>query len=114
MANIPLKYTFRSLWTRRLTTILTISGLTLVVFVFAAVLMLAYGVEKTLVDTGSDDNIIILRKMAQAELQSQIDRDAVNIVKTLPEIAQGSDGQPVFTNELYVIINLMKKGSGDM
>ena len=45
---------------------------------FAAVLMLANGLEKTMVETGSDDNAIVLRKAAQAELMSQIDRDAVN------------------------------------
>ena len=112
--KIPLSYTVRSLWTRRLTTVLTIGGLSLVVFVFAAVLMMAYGVEKTLTDTGSDDNAIILRKSATAELQSQIDRDAVGIVKAYPEVAQTSDGKPFATNELYVIINLSKKGTNDM
>lgn len=44
--KIPLSYTWRSLWTRRLTTVLTLGGIALVVFVFAAVLMLAHGVEK--------------------------------------------------------------------
>lgn len=113
MATIPLKYTFRSLWTRKLTTILTILGVTLVVFVFAAVLMLAYGVQKTLVATGSDDNALVLRKMSQAELMSQIDRDAVGIIKTLPEIAALPDGSPFTTNELYVLISLKKIGSID-
>ena len=112
--KIPLSYTVRSLWTRRLTTMLTVGGLSLVVFVFAAVLMLAYGVEKTLIDTGSDDNGIVLRKSATAELQSQIDRDAVNIIKTYPEIAQTPDGKPFAANELYVIINLLKKNTNDM
>src|SRR5579862_2476822 len=77
-------------------------------------LMMAYGVEKTLVDTGSDDNIIMIRKQAQAELQSQIDRDATNIVKTEPEVASLPDGKPFLTNELYVLINIFKKGSGNM
>ena len=63
--KIPISYTFRSLWTRKLTTSMTIMGVTLVVFVFAAVLMLSYGVEKTLVDTGYDNNVIALRKASQ-------------------------------------------------
>ena len=37
---IPFAYILRNLWTRRLTTALTAGGLALVVFVFAAVLML--------------------------------------------------------------------------
>ena len=45
---IPVAYNFRNLWTRRLTTLLTVSGMALVVFVFASILMLADGLQKTL------------------------------------------------------------------
>ena len=112
--KIPLSYTWRSLWTRRLTTLLTLGGIALVVFVFAAVLMLAYGVEKTLVDTGSDDTAIVLRRSANSELVSQLSRDEANIIKTQPEVAQQADGKPVASTETYVIINLSKKKSNDM
>jgi ABC-type lipoprotein release transport system permease subunit len=50
--KIPFSYNFRNLWTRRLTTILTASGMALVVFVFASILMLAEGLRKTLIETG--------------------------------------------------------------
>ena len=58
--KIPLSYSWRNLWTRRLTTVLTAAGMALVVFVFAAMLMLAEGLRKTLVDTGSYDNVVPL------------------------------------------------------
>jgi len=74
MMRIPFSYIWRSLWARRLTTALTLGGLALVVFVFAGVLMLAQGLQKTLVDTGSSDNAIVLRRAAGSELVSQIDR----------------------------------------
>jgi len=109
-----LSYIMRSVWIRRLTTALTVLGVSLVAFVFAAVLMLAYGLEKTLVDTGSDDNAIVLRKAATAELQSQIDRDAVNIIKSQGEVAVMADGKPVATNDVFIIINLLKIQGGDM
>ena len=112
--KIPMTYTWRSLWTRRLTTVLTLAGVALVVFVFAAVLMLAHGLEVTLVETGSDNNAIILRRSASSELVSQIDRDGANIVKNLPEIAHRPDGKPIASGETYVIINLAKKVSNDM
>ncbi|MBI3195527.1 MAG: ABC transporter permease [Ignavibacteriae bacterium] len=112
--KIPISYTWRSLWTRRMTTILTLTGIALVVFVFAAVLMLAQGVEDTLVETGSEDNIIILRKAANSELVSQIDRDAANILKTLPEIALSNNGKPLLTTDISVIINLSKKETMSM
>lgn len=112
--KIPLSYTWRSLWTRRLTTVLTLGGIALVVFVFAAVLMLAHGVEKTLVETGADDNVIVLRRSANSELVSQIERDGANIVKTQPEVAVLPDGTPVASTETYVIINLQKRETGGM
>jgi ABC-type antimicrobial peptide transport system permease subunit len=112
--KIPTAYTWRSLWTRRLTTILTLGGIALVVFVFAAVLMLAHGVEKTLVETGAEDNVIVLRRSANSELVSQIERDGASIVKTQPEVAALADGTPVASPETYVVINLRKKDTGGM
>jgi putative ABC transport system permease protein len=112
--KIPLSYTWRSLWTRRLTTLLTVGGITLVTFVFAAVLMLAHGVEKTLVSTGSDDNVIVLRKSANSELVSQIGRDDANIIRALPGIAALPSGKPIASGETFVVINLNKKVSNDM
>ena len=46
-------YMRRSLVSRPVTFFLTLGGISLVAFVFAAVLMLAKGLERTLVDTGS-------------------------------------------------------------
>jgi ABC-type lipoprotein release transport system permease subunit len=112
--RIPLSYTWRSLWTRKLTTILTLTGITLVVFVFAAVLMLAHGLEVTLIETGSPQNVIALRRSAQSELLSQISRDEANIVRYQPEVALRPDGKPVASPETYVIINLTKKSTADM
>ncbi len=99
--------------TRRLTTLLTITGITLVVFVFTAVLMMADGVRKTLVSTGSDENVMVLRKSANAEITSIIDREQVNIVRALPHIAQTPQGKPLASGEAVVIINLTyQKGNG--
>ncbi|HYQ48161.1 MAG TPA: ABC transporter permease [Thermodesulfovibrionales bacterium] len=109
--KIPVSYSFRNLWTRRLTTVLTASGMALVVFVFASILMLAEGLRKTLVDTGSPDNVVVIRKAAGSEVQSSIDRSAASIVETQPEIATGSDGRDLVAKELVVLINLRKRGS---
>ena len=112
--KIPFAYIWRSLWARRLTTALTLGGIALVAFVFAAVLMLSRGVEDTLIEAGSIDNAIALRKSANSELVSQIDRDGANILKTFPEVATLPNGKPFASTEVYVIINLSKKGSNDM
>jgi putative ABC transport system permease protein len=108
---IPVSYNLRNLWTRRLTTTLTVSGMALVVFVFAAILMLANGLRKTLVDTGSYDNVVILRKGSSTEVVSGVSKEQAAIVEAEPEIATGSQGQELLSKELVVLINLTKKGS---
>ncbi len=109
---VPFKYSLRSFGSRKLTTIITISGIALVVFVFAAVLMMAYGIENTLVSTGSPDNLIVIRKASTGEISSIIDGDTQNIIRTLPYLGKTSDGTPMITNDLVVIINLDKVGGG--
>ncbi|TAK65363.1 MAG: FtsX-like permease family protein [Bacteroidetes bacterium] len=112
--KIPITYTIRNLFTRKLTAVLTISGIALVVFVFSAVLMMAYGVEKTMVATGYDDNVLFLRKGADNELISGIERDVANLITTLPQIAIGADSKPIYSPEVLTIINLQKFGTQDM
>src|SRR6266568_9319925 len=96
---IPIYYSFRNLWTRRLTTVLTAAGMALVVFVFAATLMLAEGLRKTLVDTGSYDNVVVIRKSANSEVQSGVDRPQASVVESQPEVAIGQDGQRLLAKE---------------
>jgi putative ABC transport system permease protein len=115
--KIPLKYTIRSLGTRRLTSALTITGIALVVFVFAAVLMMAYGIQKTMIETGSDANIIVLRKSATAEIMSIVMKDQADVITSLPGIAKAPDGKQLKSGEVVVIINLsyrQKKGWGNV
>jgi len=107
--KIPFSYSIRNLWTRRLTTFLTASGMALVVFVFAAILMLAEGLQKTLVETGSHDNVVVIRKGSESEVQSGVGRSQAAIVETQPEIAIGPEGQPLLAKELVVLINLPKR-----
>jgi len=109
---ISFSYILRNLWTRRLTTVLTIAGMALVVFVFAAILMLAEGLQKTLVETGSFDNAVVIRKGSVSEVQSGVPRDQAAVIETEPEIALGPDGQPLLAKELVVLITLPKRVSG--
>ncbi|MBX3675114.1 MAG: ABC transporter permease [Burkholderiales bacterium] len=109
--TIPLSYVFRNLWTRKLTTLLTAAGMALVVFVFAAVLMLDAGLRKTLVGTGSWDNAVLLRPASQTEIQSAVYRDQASLVETLPDVARGAGGEPLVSKETLVLIAIPKRGS---
>jgi putative ABC transport system permease protein len=108
---IPLAYIARNLWTRRLTTTLTAGGLALVVFVFATVLMLDAGLKKTLVSTGEHDNVVVIRKGAETEVQSAIDRNQASIMEMHPSVAIGADGRPLASKEVVVLISLVKISS---
>ena len=104
--KIPFKYIVRNFKTRKLTTAITISGIALVVFVFTAVLMMAYGIQKTLVATGSPDNVKIIRKSAVGEISSIIDAETQNVIRTLPHIRKSSEGGDMISFEPVVVITL--------
>src|SRR5881398_130650 len=111
MMRIPFSYIWRSLWARRLTTALTIGGVALVVFVFAGVLMLARGLEATLVETGSPDNVIVLRRSATSELSSQVDRATADVLEADAGVARGAEGRALLSREVVLVIDLYKKKS---
>jgi ABC-type antimicrobial peptide transport system permease subunit len=106
---IPYSYSLRNLWTRRLTTALTAAGMAMVVFVFAAMQMLAAGLRATLVETGSYDNAVLIRKASQTEVQSSIARDAAAIVEVQPEVAVGAAGERLAAKETIVLISLLQR-----
>src|SRR5689334_11373520 len=109
---VPFSYIARNMVARRLTTALTAGGMGLVVYVFATVLMLAAGLQKTLVSTGQDDNVVVIRRGSQTEVQSGIDRSQAGIVDSIPDIATGEDGRPLVSREPVVLISLPKRSNG--
>jgi putative ABC transport system permease protein len=108
---IPIKYSLRNLAGRRMTTLLTVLGVAMVVFVFAAVLMLADGLRKALVASGSDDNAIVIRESSNTEIQSFITRYQAGVIQTLPDILLNANDRPLVTGEVTVLINLNKASS---
>ncbi|WP_066737868.1 ABC transporter permease [Cupriavidus sp. D384] len=107
---IPLHYIARNVWARRLTTALTAGGLALVVFVFATMLMLDAGLKQTLVTTGERDNVVVIRKGAETEIQSAISRDQAAALEMYPSIAMTPEGRPMASREAVVLISLTKTG----
>lgn len=83
----------------------------LVVFVFAAVLMLAAGLEKALVSTGSKENALFVRRSSETEMQSIITRADASIMETFPEIGTNARGEQMAAREIIVLIGLKKHGA---
>lgn len=108
--KIPLIYNFRSLLQRRVSTAFTALGIGLVVAVFIGMLALANGFAAALTRTGSDDNVLVLRRGADSEMSSALDRQTTSILSGLPHIARGADGRPMASPEVYVIVPLPRMG----
>lgn len=109
---LPLTYIARNLWVRRLTTVLTAGGMALVVFVFAAVLMLDAGLKSALGGTGAADNLLFIRKGAQTEVQSGVSRSEAALIEALPQVARGPDGAALVSREVVVLNSLTKIDTG--
>ena len=104
-------YSARNVWVRSGTTTLTMAGLALVSLVLLAVLMLGNGLDRALIESGSPDNLLLLRKGATTEIASGIYRDQAHVVSTLPGIARTTAGQPLAIPELVALISLTKTGA---
>jgi len=102
--KIPIVYNIRSLLGRPLSTALTALGIALVVAVFIGMLALANGFAVALKTTGSEENVLVLRKGADNEMSSGIDRASTSIIASFPHVKQGADGAPLVSPEVYVVI----------
>ncbi len=104
--KIPIAYNLRSMRARPVSTALTALGIALVVAVFVGMLALANGFASALVRTGSDQNVLVLRKGADSEMSSSLDREAASILASVPQAARGADGRALVSPEVYVVIPL--------
>ena len=108
--KIPLSYNARSLIQRPVSTAFTALGIALVVAVFIGMLALANGFRSALIRTGSMQNVLVLRRGADSEMSSSMDRQSVSILASSPHVATGGDGRPMVSPEAYVVIPLPRKG----
>ncbi|MBX3303867.1 MAG: ABC transporter permease [Nitrospira sp.] len=104
-------YSARNVWVRSSTTTLAMAGLALVSLILLAVLMLGNGLDHALIESGSSENVLLLRKGATTEIASGIYRDQAHVVGSLPGIARTTAGQSLAIPELVALISLAKTGA---
>ena len=102
----------RSLPRRPGTAAVAISGIAALTGVFAGVLSMASGFERTMSGSGEEDVALVLRSGAKTEMNSDISRDQADIVRFAPGIARDPDGEPLVSSELFRIVNAISKSSG--
>lgn len=111
---LPLRYNFRNVRVRWRATLATVLGVALVVAVYVLVQALAVGLEKCSANTGDPRNMLIVRQGATAESSSQITRQQLRLLMYLPQIARDSDGQPLVSADVLVLVSLPRRdGSGE-
>ena len=103
---IPIAYNVRSLFVRKTTTIATVLGVGLVVFVLASSNMLSQGIKRTMQQSGKPDKAIVMRQGADAEMASNLDSRLVGTVSATPGVKKGADGAPLSVGELVLVIAL--------
>lgn len=108
--KIPFIYNWRSVLQRPASTAFTAVGIALVVAVFIGMLALANGFRAALARTGSESNALVLRRGADAELSSGIDRATASLIAASPHVAIGADGRPLVSPEVYVLVPLVRAG----
>jgi len=104
--KIPILYNVRSVLQRPASTAFTALGIGLVVAVFIGMLALANGFRAALARTGSERNVLVLRKGADSELASGISREMASLIAASPHVARGPDGTAMISPEVFVIIAL--------
>jgi len=101
---IPLSYNLRSLTVRLTSTIATVVGVALVVFVLASTLMLSAGIQDTISRNGGRGGAVVIRKGSDNELSSIIDQNKVGTILASPGVKKDSSGQPLGTGEVAMIV----------
>ncbi len=109
---IPLKYNIRSLLVRRVSTAMTAGGIALVVAVFVIVMAMVAGLGSAISDTGSPDNVVVVRKGSTTETSSAVNLDQFDALKFLPQIKRDPSGNPLASPELPVQVLMQRSGGG--
>jgi putative ABC transport system permease protein len=85
-------------------------GLAGVVAVLTSLMAMSNGLSSTLLATGKQDRVVMLRASSQAELNSILVRQDIDIAKQAPGIAKDAAGNAIASAELLVITELLPKG----
>lgn len=86
----------------------TLVAVAIVIAVLLAFLAMVNGFQKTVEGTGSDAFAVFMRAGSQAEINSVLLRDQINLAELAPGIVRDDQG-PVVSGELYVIVDAKKR-----
>jgi putative ABC transport system permease protein len=85
-------------------------GIAGVVGVFTALFAMTQGIAAAFGEAGDPRNAMVLRGGSQAELNSSISLETLQIAERAPGVRRDAEGRPLAAGELIVIAELSKKG----
>lgn len=100
----------RNLPQRLAASTVAVVGVASVVLVFAAVLSMAAGLEKTMMAAGTEDTAVILRSGSTSELNSGLSNEQVLLVANAPGVLKDGD-DAIMSAELYVVTDVRKRSN---
>lgn len=100
----------RNLPQRYASSAVAVVGVAAVVLVFAAVLSMARGFERTMLSAGSDDTAIIMRSGSTSELNSGLSYEQVLVMENAPGVLKNGD-RPITSAELYAVVDVRKRAN---
>jgi putative ABC transport system permease protein len=99
----------RSIPQRLWMSVASVVSIALVVAVLLGFLALANGFSQTLKGSGSPNVVIVLRDGSEAELNSVIGRDQIDLLAEGPGVKRAADGKPLISAELMLVVDGIKK-----
>jgi len=100
--SLPISYSVRNVRARLRRTSLTIAVIALAVIATAVFLALLSSLQRTIVSTGSPDNVVVLRKGSDNDGSSMLTLEAYQAIRYLDGIARDGEGQPLVSPEMVV------------
>ncbi len=88
-----------------------IFGIAGVVAVMVGVLSIAEGILRTMQNSAAPDNAVVMRSGSNSEMMSILLGEDTRIISESPGVARGDSGA-LASPELFVVINLTKRGTG--
>lgn len=100
----------RSIPQRGMMAVATVVAVALTIAVLLFFLALSNGLAQTVKGSGADDVVFVIREGSNAELNSVVTREQLNILSSGPGVVQ-RENHPVASGELLVIVNGTKRST---
>lgn len=103
---IPVSYSYRSLFVRWKTTLMTATGFTLVIAALIVMLAFINGMAEVTETSGNPSNVIVLNEGSMDEVISRIPRSTASEIETAKGIMRDAQGRPMASREIFMVASV--------